>query len=217
MKEQQAAEQLYAQQANSLMIEDQKIASQEKANQLTQLVNLTQGELENAKSRLDRDKFNATEINTVNRLEGELRNRMTQLNTELQNRAYLQNASEANKVAINNAANILDANKWGGDSAQKALLAGITQERNDIAAGYGYGQDYATALSGVLSNIATNQGTIGAQKEGWGLQLEKLNADKAREARIISDEERRQAAAEELQTQTSLLQAADLINKMRKE
>lgn len=103
MEEQLNAEKMFTEQANAIMLEDQRVASQEKVNQLNQLTAWTEAELKNATNRLEKDRFNADSLNKVNELRANLKNQQLRLNAELQNNVNLQNAENQTQVNLQNA------------------------------------------------------------------------------------------------------------------
>lgn len=204
-QEQQAAETAYAAQANQIMIEDQKLAAQAKSNELQQLVNITQANLENAKSRLESDKFNADAINEVNKLDAQLRTQTSNLNAQLQNSVNLQNASAQNQVSLQNAMQSLEAAKYAGTSAQSALQSQAALERADIASQYGYTTDAANTLASNLTKVASATGTMAsgnqsadAAKAAFEESVRRYNAGQITEAEM-------RRAAEDYRTTATLV------------
>jgi hypothetical protein len=196
MQEQQAAEKAAADQANMIMIEDQKLASQEKANELQRNVQILSAELQNQKNLLERDIFNADAMNKITMLDAQLRNQTEQLNAEIQNRVNLQNASERTKVSLqnaimqtdtaqSNAQRALDANKWAGGQAQQAFTQQVALERDDWRSAADV-QDKATQTQRITyGTLAQELGDLGTAKEGWNTAQGTLSLEQQKLAEKI--------------------------------
>jgi hypothetical protein len=179
LQEQQAAEQAAAAQYNAIMIEDQKVSSQEKINELSRSINLVQGELANAQNTLEKDKFNADAINTSNRLEAQLRSQVDMLNAQQRTQASLENASMQTNVSLQNAMKALEANKWAGTAAQSSLENQLALERGDWTRGYTTQRDSLADIYGSTQGVAKDLATIGAAQEGWQISSDRLSAEKS--------------------------------------
>jgi len=214
MQEQKEAEQLAANQANLIMIEDQKLSSQQKLNELNQRVQIVSADLQNTRNLLDRDMFNAEAINKVNMLEAQLRTDVEKLNAEMQTNASLTNAEmqtrasiasaanstqasiasadNATRASIASAQNALTGQMWAGDSAQKALQTQIANERADWAAGYGVqrdviGDQQQASQSAINALIALQTGDTNAAT--LQAKIDADNADRAARERAAKSQE----------------------------
>jgi hypothetical protein len=179
LQEQQAAEQAAAAQTNAIMIEDQKVASSEKLNELSRSINLTQGELANAQNTLEKDRFNADAINLANRLEAQLRAQVDTLNAQMRTQASLENASTQTNVSLQNAMKALEANKWAGTAAQGSLENQLALERGDWTRGYTTQRDSLADIYGSTQGVAKDLATMGAAQEGWQISSDRLSAEKS--------------------------------------
>ena len=204
LQEQQAAEQAYAAQAQGLMIEDQKVASQEKTNELQQAMQITQANLENAKTALTKDSFNAEAINRVNQLNAQYQNQASQLNAQLQNTVNLSNMEQQNNVSLQNAMRALDAAKYAGSAAQAALQSQIGLERSDLLSQYGFGKDVTSARAETLGTVAAGLNTMA------GTQLQEQEMKNVMDRWNLSrvDIQRAQEAARRLGVTRAVLKAA---------
>jgi hypothetical protein len=204
LQEQQAAEQAYAAQAQGLMIEDQKVASQEKTNELQQAMQITQANLENAKTALTKDSFNAEAINRVNQLNAQYQNQASQLNAQLQNTVNLSNMEQQNNVSLQNAMRALDAAKYAGGAAQAALQSQIGLERSDLLSQYGFGKDVTSDRAETLGTVAAGlNAMVGTQLQEQEMKnvMDRWNLSRA-------DIQRAQEAARRLGATRAVLKAA---------
>jgi hypothetical protein len=206
MQEQKEAEQLAANQANLIMIEDQKLSSQQKLNELNQRVQIVSADLQNTRNILDRDMFNAEAINKVNMLEAQLRTDVEKLNAEMQTNASLTNAEmqtrasiasaanstqasiasadNATRASIASAQNALTGQMWAGESAQRALGQQIGLERTDWSTGYGVQRDsLRDQQAAVAAAAASMEGLSGRDLAREQLAYQKYNDELNRQAR----------------------------------
>jgi myosin heavy subunit len=204
LQEQQAAEQAYAAQAQGLMIEDQKVASQEKTNELQQAMQVTQANLENARTALTKDSFNAEAINRVNQLNAQYQNQASQLNAQLQNTVNLSNMEQQNNVSLQNAMRALDAAKYAGSAAQAAFQSQIGLDRSDLLSQYGFGKDVTSARTETLGTVAAGLNTM------VGTQLQEQEMKNVMDRWNLSrvDIQRAQEAARRLGATRAVLKAA---------
>jgi hypothetical protein len=214
LQEQQAAEQAAAAQYNAIMIEDQKVASQEKIDELSRSINLVQGELANAQNTLEKDKFNADAINMSNRLEAQLRAQVDMLNAQQRTQASLENASMQTDVSLQNAMKALDANKWAGDSSQAALTSQINLERGDWTKGYDTRMRSLADAMDATKAVAGSLATMGSAQEGW-----KISEDQQAftQSKWADDRKRIDAAASEVEKQKTTDMVINLIEKASKD
>jgi hypothetical protein len=180
MQEQQAAEQAAAAQSNAIMIEDQKLASQEKVNELNRNIQILQADLENQKSLLTRDTFNAEAMNKANQLQAQLDSQTRQLNAQLQNQANLQNASMQTNVSLQNALQALEASKYAGTMAQTSLANQMEQERKDWQLGYSAGRQPIEDTQKISGSLMEGLASIGGGQANRGLQQKQIDDAMAR-------------------------------------
>ena len=167
MQEQQAAEQAAAAQANAVMIQDEKVASEQKVNELNRNIQILSADLQNQRNLLERDTFNADAMNRANQLQAQLDSQVRQLNAQLQNQTNLHNAEVETKVSLQNALQALEANKYAGTMAQQSLAAQMAQERGDFSLGYGIGSKPIEDRAAVTSELTKGLAALGGAKEGW--------------------------------------------------
>jgi hypothetical protein len=200
LQEQKEAEERAAAQSNLIMIEDQKLSSQEKMNELNQRIQIVSADLQNTRNVLDRDMFNAEAMNKVNMLEAQLRTDVEKLNAEMQTNASLTNAELATRASIASAQNATQASiasadnmtkssianagiasdlqQFAGTQAQQALQAQQTQQRYDWLQGYTVDRDTV----GDQRNAALSAATLMANAGAGDLERQRLAANAASEA-----------------------------------
>jgi hypothetical protein len=195
MQEQKEAEQLAANQSNLIMIEDQKLSSQQKLNELNQRVQIVSADLQNTRNLLDRDMFNAEAINKANMLEAQLRTDIEKLNAEMQTNASLTNAEmatrasiasadNATRASIASAQNALTGQMWAGDNAQRALGQQMAMERADWSTGYGIQRDsLRDQQAAIAAAAASMEGLSGRDFAREQLAYNRYKDDLDREAR----------------------------------
>ena len=191
-EEQRQAELNMAQQANTIVAEDQKRIATQKQMELENNIAYTNVLLQNAKNELDKDMFNADAQNKVSQLQASLDAQMKEFNanamnvrnienTRLDNQMRIENArnltdvSKVNAqlgtdVSVQNAANALRGDTWAGDQAQTALMNQLAQERADTMARYGISRDALGTEMDILNQLANQELGLGSAQKGWDYQ-----------------------------------------------
>jgi len=191
-EEQRQAELNMAQQANTIVAEDQKRVATQKQMELENNIAYTNVLLQNAKNTLEKDIFNADAQNKVSQLQASLDSQMKEFNanatnvrnienTRLDNQMRIENArnltdvSKVNaqlgtEVSVQNASNALKGDLWAGDQAQTALINQLAQERSDTLARYGISRDALGTEMEILNQLANQELGLGSAQKGWDYQ-----------------------------------------------